>query len=100
MFQFQIFDVRIEMLLFCIVLERFQAKWRPVRARKRVKSRARFQAKACPGLDPGWEPVRVKTTRQNKKREETPHGNRIFRDALASAGVRIERGSRLGPAGA
>jgi hypothetical protein len=26
----------------------------------------RFQAKACPGLDPGWIPVRVKKTRQNK----------------------------------
>ena len=24
----------------------------------------RFQAKACPGLDPGWRPVRVKKTRQ------------------------------------
>jgi hypothetical protein len=26
----------------------------------------RFRAKACPGLDPGWTPVRVKKTRQNK----------------------------------
>src|SRR5882672_4208244 len=26
----------------------------------------RFQAKACPGLDPGWKPVRVKKTRQIK----------------------------------
>jgi hypothetical protein len=26
----------------------------------------RFQAKACPGLDPGWKPVRVKKTRQFK----------------------------------
>ncbi len=25
-----------------------------------------FRAKACPGLDPGWRPVRVKKTRQNK----------------------------------
>jgi hypothetical protein len=25
--------------------------------------RERFQAKACPGLDPGWKPVRVKKTR-------------------------------------
>ena len=24
----------------------------------------RFQAKACPGLDPGWRPVRGKKTRQ------------------------------------
>ena len=29
----------------------------------------RFRAKACPGLDPGWVPVRVKKTRQNKKLE-------------------------------
>src|SRR5260370_24631514 len=30
---------------------------------------ARFQAKACPGLDPGWTPVRVKKTRQIKNPE-------------------------------
>ena len=30
---------------------------------------ARFQAKACPGLDPGWIPVRVKKTRQIKNLE-------------------------------
>ena len=29
----------------------------------------RFQAKACPGLDPGWRPVRVKKTRQIKNLE-------------------------------
>ena len=28
-------------------------------------TRVRFRAKACPGLDPGWIPVRVKKTRQN-----------------------------------
>jgi hypothetical protein len=27
----------------------------------------RFQAKASPGLDPEWVPVRVKKTRQNKR---------------------------------
>jgi hypothetical protein len=27
----------------------------------------RFLAKACPGLDPGWVPVRVKNTRQNRR---------------------------------
>ncbi len=27
----------------------------------------RFRAKACPGLDPGWAPVRVKKTRQNEE---------------------------------
>src|ERR1700733_7356044 len=29
----------------------------------------RFRAKACPGLDPGWIPVRVKKTHQNKRLE-------------------------------
>jgi hypothetical protein len=29
----------------------------------------RFRAKACPGLDPGWVPVRVKKTRQIKNLE-------------------------------
>jgi hypothetical protein len=29
----------------------------------------RFRAKACPGLDPGWRPVRVKKTRQTKNLE-------------------------------
>jgi len=29
----------------------------------------RFRAKACPGLDPGWKPVRVKKTRQIKNLE-------------------------------
>jgi len=29
-------------------------------------TRGRFQAKACPGLDPGWRPVRVKKTRRIK----------------------------------
>ena len=29
----------------------------------------RFRAKACPGLDPGWIPLRVKKTRQNKNLE-------------------------------
>jgi hypothetical protein len=29
----------------------------------------RFQAKACPALDAGWVPVRVKKTRQIRKLE-------------------------------
>jgi len=29
----------------------------------------RFQAKACPGLDPGWKPVRVQKTRQIRNPE-------------------------------
>jgi hypothetical protein len=28
----------------------------------------RFRAKACPGLDPEWQSVRIKKTRQNKNR--------------------------------
>ena len=38
-------------------------------------------------------------SRQTTGKRNT-HGTRIFRDALASAGVRAERGPRLGPAGA
>ena len=34
-----------------------------------TKNLERFQAKACPGLDPGWTPVRVKKTRQIKNLE-------------------------------
>src|SRR6266404_6055784 len=32
----------------------------------------RFRAKACPGRDPGWIPVRVKKTRQNKEVDPSP----------------------------
>jgi hypothetical protein len=32
----------------------------------------RFPAKACPALDTGWIPVRVKKTRQNKKYSPVP----------------------------
>src|ERR1700722_760948 len=32
-----------------------------------TRASERFRAKACPGLDPGWTPVRMKKTRQNKK---------------------------------
>jgi hypothetical protein len=35
----------------------------------KVHGPERFQAKHALGLDPGWEPVRVKKTRQNKKLE-------------------------------
>ena len=38
-------------------------------SRTRRDQLERFQAKACPGLDPGWKPVRVKKTRQIKNRE-------------------------------
>jgi len=33
------------------------------------RSPERFPAKACPGRDPGWIPVRVKKTRQNKNKK-------------------------------
>jgi hypothetical protein len=47
----------------------------------------RFQAKACPGLDPGWIPVRVKKTRQNKKLE--PRSDSIGTEkALATIAAR------------
>src|SRR6266436_3821707 len=36
----------------------------------------RFRAKACPGLDPGWIPVRVKKTRQNKNLGQAVAANR------------------------
>jgi hypothetical protein len=36
----------------------------------------RFQAKACPGRDPEWIPVRVKKTRQDKKPEPPFRFNR------------------------
>jgi quinol monooxygenase YgiN len=35
-------------------------------ARRRLE---RFRAKACPGLDPGWKPVRIKKTRQIRNLE-------------------------------
>ena len=52
----------------------------------------RFRAKACPALDAGWVPVRVKKTRQNKrlqnKRLEPP-----FR--FNSERKRLQRSSRF-----
>jgi hypothetical protein len=41
-------------------------KWRGRRAQAQSRLE-RFFAKARPGLDPGWLPVRVKKTRQTKK---------------------------------
>src|SRR5712672_2799599 len=58
----------------------------------------RFQAKACPGLDPGWGPVRVKKTRQIKNLEprfdsiETrlaPGENSDVRSNGFAAGLRV-----------
>src|SRR6267378_2725897 len=44
----------------------------------------RFRAKACPALDAGWVPVRVKKTRQKKKRE-SPF--RFDRNGKGSSGL-------------
>jgi hypothetical protein len=53
------------------------AKWREDDTACRFSARLkRFPAKACPGLDPGWIPVRVKKTRQNKKLEPSFRFNR------------------------
>src|ERR1700686_236559 len=41
-----------------------------------------FSSEACPGLDPGWMPVRVKKTRQNKRLEP---GSDSFRTDKALA---------------
>src|SRR5438477_6888985 len=49
----------------------------------------RFQAKACPGLDPGWIPVRVKKTRQNKKIE--PRSDSIGTEKALVGGLRAQR---------
>jgi hypothetical protein len=72
----------------------------------------RFPAKACPGLNPGWAPVRVKKTPQDKKltpplrfnrngdgssaetREGSRKGPLILWDEALSAG-RLERGAQL-----
>jgi hypothetical protein len=43
----------------------------------KMSARARaFSSEACPGLDPGWTPVRGKKTRQNKKLEPPFRFNR------------------------
>jgi hypothetical protein len=49
-----------------VVLERFQAKWRPVRGEKtrRIKKPERSQAKARPGRVSGWPSVGVKKMRR------------------------------------
>src|SRR5215204_4615110 len=52
----------------------------------------RFQAKACPALDAGWIPVRVKKTRQNKKVE--PRSDSIGTEkALLLAGLLVLLGA-------
>src|SRR5712691_2480159 len=61
-----------------------------IAARWRCRMIESFRAKACPGLDPGWNPVRVKKTRQ------------IKRWSIGSDSIRTERALgrdevRLGP---
>src|SRR5258706_3295156 len=56
--------------------------------------RERFRAKAYPGLDPGWTPVRVKKTRQNKRVE--PGSDSIRTDkALGTPFARAGGGCRF-----
>ena len=55
-------------LLGTIESTRGHALRSPVRNRV-LNGLERFRAKACPGLDPGWIPIRVKKTRQNKNPE-------------------------------
>ena len=47
----------------------------------------RFRAKACPALDPGWMPVRVKK-RQNKKPEHDRHRSWSDRHKISKVGSR------------
>src|SRR5882757_2500570 len=56
--------------------------------------RERFRAKAYPGLDPGWTPVRVKKTRQNKGIE--PGSDSIRTDkSLGTSFARARGGCRF-----
>src|SRR5258708_3506363 len=43
--------------------------WQPLSGVPGVVEAERFRAKACPGRDPGWPPVRVKKTRQIESQE-------------------------------
>ena len=55
----------------------------------------RFRAKACPGLDPGWMPVRVKKTRQI-----FPTGENIVPALIADSQLKMPiRGGRVMPRG-
>src|SRR3984957_21155476 len=60
----------------------------------------RFRAKACPGLDPGWIPVRVKKTRQNKYLEPrsysigTEKGPGLPQKQSRTSNPRIAEGSK------
>ncbi|OCK62432.1 hypothetical protein LMTR3_04810 [Bradyrhizobium sp. LMTR 3] len=49
--------------------ERLKLDVRAVSRKPAIGASGRFPAKACPGPDPGWEPVRGKKTRQIKNPE-------------------------------
>ena len=68
----------------------------------RIYARARAQH-SCQSRPLSCYASRRRATRRaqgDKTNERKPHGDRIFHDALASAGVRTEGGPRLGPSGA
>jgi hypothetical protein len=47
-----------------------------------------FPAKACPGLDPGWTPVRVKKTRQTREIEPAFRFDRNGKERLCGGQAR------------
>src|SRR3984885_3815298 len=63
-----------------------QAQQREPQGRERSarEKLERFRAKACPALDAGWIPVRVKKTRQNKNPE--PRSDSIGTEKALAAG--------------
>src|ERR1700722_14420901 len=48
-----------------------------------TRASERFRAKTCPGLDPGWTPVRLKKTRQMKKQ-------RLRSDSIGTEALHLE----------
>jgi hypothetical protein len=66
------------------VIETGPSEWRSeTRPSSYIREAKRFRAKACPGLDPGWIPVRVKKTRQRKLGGKWRESN--FRPAKGTA---------------
>ena len=60
------------------------------RGRRRLLRLARGPEKACPGLDPGWEPVFGKDHAQNKNLERDDDSRRNHPALVAETGRRIE----------
>ena len=58
--------------------------------------RWRFRAKACPALDPGWPPVRVKTTHQKNRLYPAAAACRRREDSLAVSIARTRSFGRNG----